>query len=254
MISGIRTAYKTLFIVTVSSAVLLFALDTFGAFSLKQVTLDGEVVPLEASLALGFAPGSSVLRQSLDATAVMMCRRVGIGAAHVAVTSAHTIDIRTNQFEPEFLIHDAKSKRLRALTKELIVAPLDTESGFKSAPMFIGLAGLKLFERPQDFRLEEIAHGLRALQERDQEIFAAVSVIDCSEESYLTVSFLNTELLLLTTSLNVGESIEQLQAIVFGASDLTQESKIIDMRFEGLMIIPGEKESKSKRTKKRRNG
>ncbi len=254
MIRGIRNGYRALFIVTVSGALLLFTLDSFGAFALKNVTLDGETVPIESSVALGFVPGASVLHQPLDATANMMCRRVGIGAAHVSVVSRHSINIRTNEFYPVYLVHDARSKVLRGLTAELVIVPLDTERDIKPAPMFIGLKDLELFERPADFRLEAIVQGLLALQDEDEKLYSTISAIDCSEDTYLTVSFLNTDMLLLTTAFNIDESISQLQAIISGASDITQEATVVDMRFEGLMIIPGENKPQSKRTKKKRNG
>ncbi len=243
LVSGVRSGYRVLFLVTVSAVVLLLTLDAFGAFGLKSVTLDGKSIPLEDSKALGLAPGASVFHQPLDAAAMMMCRREGIGSARVEVVSAHAVDIRTNEFETPFLVYDAKSKRLRGLTANLVVAPLDTErlassTEFESAPMFIGLDGIKLFERPTDFRLETIVADLRKLRDDDTKLFETLSAIDCSQKDYLTVSFRNTDVILKVGALTLGDAIARFQTVIISATDIVQETAIIDMRFDGLMIIP----------------
>jgi len=252
MIGGVRKGYRTLFLITVSLGVLLLALDTFGAFNLRQVTLDGAELKLADSRALGFAPGSSVFRQPLDVVANLMCRRQGIGSARVAVVSAHAVEIRTNQFSPAFLVYDARHKCLRGLTPDLTVAPLDVNQFVETTPMFIGLQGVALFERPTDFRLQTVVRELELLRERDKELFAAISAIDCSAEEYLTVSFRNNETLLKTTAAGISESITRLRALLDGAPDITGEPKLVDMRFAGLMIIPQDKRALREKTTTRR--
>jgi hypothetical protein len=257
-LSGIRSGYRALFMVAVSVGTLLLALDAFGAFGLKRVTLDGELIPLEDSRALGLAPGSSVFQQRLDVTANMMCRRAGIGAAQVEIVSAHAVDIRTNQFESMFLVYDARSKRLRGLTSNLVVAPLDnnklTGKELESAPMFVGLAGIKLFERPTDFRLETIVADLRRLCDEDERLFVTLSAIDCSREDYLTVSFRNTDVVLKADALTFGEAIARFQTVITSASDITSETAVVDMRFDGLMIIPQTTGSSYNTQESRRRG
>ncbi len=243
LVNGVRSGYRVMFLVTVSAVVLLLALDAFGAFGLKSVTLDGAGIPLEDSKALGLAPGTSVFRQPLDAAATMMCRRKGIGSARVEVVSAHTVEIRTNEFEAPFLVYDAKNKRLRGLTSKLVVAPLETgrltnSEETESAPMFIGLEGIKLFERPTDFRLETIVADLEKLRDEDIELFETLSSIDCSQKDFLTVSFRNTEVILKVEALTLGESISRFQTVITNSTDLTQNTAIFDMRFDGLIIIP----------------
>lgn len=247
---GVRKGYRTLFLITVSIAVLLFALDTFGAFNLQHVTLDGVAVKLEDSKALGLSPGSSVFRQPLSAVANVMCRRKDIGAAHVAVVSAHEVDIRTNRFNPAYLVYDEDEKCLRGLTAEFAVAPLDVSQVSETAPLFIGLQDIHLFERPTDSRLQVIADELALLQEQNEGAFANISAIDCSADDYLTIGFRNNSTLLKTTAIGIGESIIRLQALLAGAAEITGEPELVDMRFGGLMIIPQGKQG-APQTKKR---
>ncbi len=243
MMQGVRKGYRTLFLITLSVTVLLFALDTFGAFNLRHVTLDGVAVKLEDSKALGFAPGSSVFRQPLSAVANVMCRRKDIGAARVAVVSAHGVDIRTNQFNPAYLVYDEDEKCLRGLTAEFAVAPLDVSQVTETAPLFIGLRDIHLFERPTDSRLQVIVDELALLKEQDEEAFANISAIDCSAGDYLTISFRNNNTLLKTTAFGIGESIIRLRALLSRAAEITGEPELVDMRFGGLMIIPRGKQS-----------
>lgn len=238
----IRKPFALMLALTLLIAGARLALAVSDRFALRETLIDGQIISEESSSALGLSQGENLFTQNLELVATIMCRRAGIGAATVEVVFPNRLQIVTNRFDPLFLAYDGRSGGLVGLDARGCVTPLSELSPIlESKPLFVGLGKLKLFSVPKDFRVRRVVDALRLIAERFEKWSARISVVDFSQEDYLTVSFKGYEFQALVPTIGFDQALMTLFATISGAPNVFSGARKVDLRYNGLIISQSSK-------------
>lgn len=235
--SGMRKILIALAALTVALSCVTFTLEVTGHFALETAVVNGEPLSAAEAANFGLKVGESVFQQDCDVAAAVMCRREGIGSADVSIQLPNKILITTNQFAPELLLYDASGMRLLGLDDRRCVTPTPPSVSGYIGPTLMGLSGLTLYQKPNDFRVITVAQALEEFRNDHPEWYAAVSEIDFSRTDCLRISVDRFDFLTLAPADDLRAALETLFRMADGSPEALELAAQVDLRFTGQIVI-----------------
>jgi len=206
---------------------------------LEAVTLNGEVVN-DWETEFGLTPDRSILQQPVDSLASELLSQEGIFKVDVGYRLPNMIELRTNDFTPVCFVLDQNSGRLYGLNSQARVVSLGESIADWEHPVLCNVAATRLYSHCDDPRVRIIVPQLMRLRASNIDLYRLIDEVDFTHTEYLVVSVSGLSYRLKVSAEHllrqVGQFIEFLEQF---DPDL-ERTRMLDMRFENMIIRVGE--------------
>ena len=225
---------------TLVVAVLTVIVNFTDACRLEMVTLDGLPVS-DWPQQYDMLRQGSLFRQPFDSLAQALLAGENTFQVDISCSWPHTLQIRTNAFEPVCFLVDKTTGRIWGLDLGGRAVPLDHAVTDWERPVLTGIGGIRAFQYARDVRVKVVVDQLASLRHRNRNLLRLVDEVDFETTDYLQVALAGQSYRLVVRPERLVADLERLVELItrFDA-DLDGVSRI-DLRYDSLIICDGGK-------------
>ncbi len=237
---GLSTRIKLVMLGVIVFGVTLFVVVNFtDAARLEAVTLDGEPVNDFVSR-LGLHDNRTSLKQPVDSLCKALLSDGDIVKVDVSYGLPHTIEVRTNCFDPACFALDKRSGQLLGLTDEGRVVPVPTDQSDWERPLITGIGTGALYGYCNDVRVNIVVQQLAKLREDHSDFYRLVAELDFSKKQYVLATISGLPYQLRLGAENLLPQLTEFICFIEQYSPDLSNTRLLDMRFDEMIIQVGE--------------
>ena len=179
---------KVLFASTAVFAVALAVTVNFtDACRLDSVSIDEKPVD-DWPERFDMLAAGPVVRQPLERLASSLLSAREIHKVDISVSLPHTIEVKTNEFEPTCFLLDDRTDVIYGLDRNARVIPVDNISPDWEQPVITGVQAGTPFKRARDSRMITVVKLLQRLRDENVDLFRMIDEINMKAAGYVKVT------------------------------------------------------------------
>jgi hypothetical protein len=179
---------KLLFAATsVFAAALAVTVNFTDACRLDNVSIDDESIG-NWSDRFDMLAGGPVVGQPLETLAASLLSVREIHKVDISVSWPHSLEVRTNEFEPTCFLLDDRTDVLFGLDRDARVIPVERISPDWEQPVITGCSAGTPFKRASDSRMITLVRLLQKLRDENVDLFRMIDEINMKATGYVKVT------------------------------------------------------------------